>query len=177
MNSNTVATRQQIGPESTFQPSSTPIKSVPPAPAPPLPRQEPENLKICQPETEPDGQVAPRQGEPPPVDYLSAATHWFGFGFRVLPIAPGTKKSAVKWDPWSETLSQQQIQEYWQQHPDHELGCIVGEDMIVFDADTIEGVTAMYTLETRFKLEPALVVLTSKGQHHYFRVIRCSCKI
>jgi len=106
---------------------------------------------------------------PPQTDFLAAAASWYDFGFQVVPIGPGSKISAVKWDDWLDGQSQEKIHRYWTSHPDHELGFIVGNDVVVFDADTVECVTALFSLENRFKLEPALVVLTSKGQHHYFK--------
>jgi hypothetical protein len=68
--------------------------------------------------------------------YNQAALYWFKFGFNVIPILPDAKKTAVKWDPWLKELSIEKIAEYWSKHPDHEVGFIVGDDIIVFDADS-----------------------------------------
>ncbi len=94
---------------------------------------------------------------------------WSGYGFDVIPIGPGSKVTSEKWDPWFADLDTKKVCDFWTMHPSHEVGFIVGDDMIVFDADTIEAVTRLYVIEARFGLEPKLVVLTSKGQHHYFR--------
>ena len=101
--------------------------------------------------------------------YSNAAKYWHSFGFAVIPIIPGTKLPAVKWDPWLATLSQDSISTYWDKHPGHEVGCIVGDDVIVFDADTPMAVVALFELEKTFGSPPALTVTTSKGQHHYFK--------
>ena len=101
--------------------------------------------------------------------FSNARTYWHKFGFAVIPIIPGTKLPAVKWDPWLATLSQETITTYWAQHPDHELGFIVGDDVIVFDADSPESIAALALLEKTFDVTPNLTVNTSKGQHHYFR--------
>ena len=37
-------------------------------------------------------------------DSLTGAMHWYGYGFNVIPIVPGTKKTVVKWNPWLNNL-------------------------------------------------------------------------
>jgi hypothetical protein len=102
-------------------------------------------------------------------NFLAAAMYWFGFGFDVIPIVEGKKIPAVKWGPWLDNLDHQKVQDHWTAHPEHELGCIVGDDMIVLDADSKEAVFALVRLESRFGMMPKMVVNTSRGQHHYFR--------
>lgn len=101
--------------------------------------------------------------------YLDAALYWFAFGFKVIPIVPHTKKTAVKWDPWLDNLSQQKIIKHWSQNPDHELGCIVGNDIIVFDADSSASTTALLDIEHAFDITANLIIETAKGVHHYFK--------
>ena len=101
--------------------------------------------------------------------YPSAAIHWHSFGFAVIPIIPGKKQSAVKWDAWLDGLSTEKIKTHWDKHPDHELGLIVGDGIIVFDADSPAAIAALNELEKTFCSPPALTVTTSKGQHHYFK--------
>jgi len=103
------------------------------------------------------------------VDYLSAAMFWFGFGFVVIPVLPGTKQPAVKWDPWLNSFDPLMVHKYWTEHPDHEMGCIVGDGLIVFDADSPESVAALGEIEARYDLLPKMVVKTRKGEHHYYR--------
>ena len=50
----------------------------------------------------PHSQTGP---EPPP--NLAAALDYFDRGFQVIPVVPGTKKSAVKWDPWLNGLTRE----------------------------------------------------------------------
>ena len=103
------------------------------------------------------------------LSFLNAAIYWYTFGLAVIPIIPGTKLPAVKWDPWLAALSLETISAYWAQHPDHEVGFIVGDGVIVFDADSPESITALALLEKTFDISPNLTVNTSKGQHHYFQ--------
>ncbi len=102
--------------------------------------------------------------------YRDAALHWHAFGLQVIPITPGTKKTTVMWDAWLAGLSPWKIIEFWTSHPDHEVGFIVGNDTIVFDADSPESIAALEELEVRFEVTPRLVVTTRKGTHHYYRL-------
>ena len=102
-------------------------------------------------------------------DFKRAALSWHEFGLSVIPIIPGLKRSTVKWKPWLATLSKGTISAYWAQHPDHEVGFIVGDDYIVFDADSKMAIVSLYDIEEAFDLSPALIVNTAKGEHHYFK--------
>jgi hypothetical protein len=102
--------------------------------------------------------------------FQAAARHWYHYGFKTLPIVPGEKRASLPWHPWLEQLSVATIDRHWLAHPDHELGSIVGDDMIVFDADTPEAVAQLCMLEKRHRVAPKLVVNTTRGQHHYFRL-------
>ena len=99
----------------------------------------------------------------------SSAFHWYGYGLKVIPVIPGKKQSSVKWDPWLDGLCPKALHDHWTAHPDHEVSCIVGDDIIVFDADSPASIQALNDLEQRHNLTPHLVVTTSRGEHHYFR--------
>ena len=101
--------------------------------------------------------------------YQEAALCWFSFGFAVVPIVPGTKRPAVRWDPWLDDLSPVTIVSHWSAHPDHEIGCIVGDGLIVFDADSPASVAALRSLEREHGTQASLIVKTAKGEHHYLR--------
>jgi len=100
--------------------------------------------------------------------FLDGALYWFSFGFDVIPLLPKDKVTAVKWDGWLESLSEEKIIDHWTKHPDHEVGFIVGDDFIVLDADTPESTAKLYEIEEAFDVSPKLIVTTSKGEHHYF---------
>ena len=102
-------------------------------------------------------------------NHRSAAVCWYGFGLDVIPVLRGTKMTAVKWDPWLDNLGLESICNHWDTHPDHELGFIVGDDMIVFDADSPEAIAALAQIEEAFDITPNLIIQTTKGQHHFFR--------
>lgn len=103
------------------------------------------------------------------ISFAVAALYWYERGLQVIPLIPGTKKTAVQWDSWLAGLSTKKIAAYWKQHPDHELGFIVGDDVIVLDADAPESIAALVAIEKAFNITPNLVVKTKRGQHHYYR--------
>lgn len=100
---------------------------------------------------------------------LEAALHWHNFGFDVIPIVPLLKSPAVKWDPWLDGLGPEKITSHWSKNPTHELGFIVGDSLLVLDADSSESVFALQRLEKDAGVPPLFVVTTKRGEHHYFR--------
>jgi hypothetical protein len=114
--------------------------------------------------------LTPRQKPCDPFEsYGNAAQHWFSRGFNVIPLVPGTKQTAVKWDSWLENPSSEKIAAHWASHPDHEIGFIVGDDIIVLDADSPAAIAALAELEDACSVVPHLTVKTAKGVHHYFK--------
>jgi hypothetical protein len=104
--------------------------------------------------------------------FTEAALSFYAAGYPVIPIVPRTKQTAVQWDKWLRDQSSDTIAAYWKRHPNYELGCIVGDELIVFDADSSVSIAALYAIETRFGITPSMVVKTRKGEHHYFRRAR-----
>ena len=99
-----------------------------------------------------------------------AAAAWLGFGFHVIPIVPGSKQSAVRWDPWLDALSLESIARHWAARPDHEVGVIVGDGLFVLDADTPESLQTIVALEQQFGIRALLIHATPKGgQHRFYR--------
>ncbi|HRF13742.1 MAG TPA: bifunctional DNA primase/polymerase [Candidatus Accumulibacter phosphatis] len=98
------------------------------------------------------------------------AQYWFDFGLRVIPIVPGTKQPAVPFDPWLANLSLRTIWRYWKEHPDHQVGCVLGPELVGLDADSANAKAALYALEKKHRAWPQLVVKTGRGEHHYFRL-------
>ena len=102
--------------------------------------------------------------------FARAAREWFEFGLQVIPVTPGTKVSAVKWDGWLDGLSAEKIKRHWTAHPDHEVGFIVGDEVIVFDADSPESLAALNSIQTAHGVYSKTIVRTNKGVHRYFRL-------
>ena len=116
-----------------------------------------------------DVRINPPQAVNPIASYIEAALYWRAYGLNAIPIIPGTKQTAVKWEPWLDRLTMAKIAGHWSQHPDHELGFIVGDDIIVLDADSPEAKVALAILEKTFDVTPNLTVNTTKGVHHYYK--------
>lgn len=104
------------------------------------------------------------------LNIVQAALNWFAFGLKVIPVIQNTKQTAVKWDGWQENLSLPKICAHWKRYPKHELGFIVGDDVIVLDADSPESVAALVEIEWALDVACNLIVTTKKGVHHYFRL-------
>jgi hypothetical protein len=98
-----------------------------------------------------------------------SALVWYEYGYNVIPLIPCFKQTAIKWDGWLAGLSLPKITAYWLQNPTHELGFIVGEDIIVLDADSPESVAALVALEETHGIKPNLIIKTKKGVHHHFK--------
>lgn len=113
--------------------------------------------------------IASRADSQNDVSFCEAALFWYRFGFAVIPIIPSTKRPAVKWDGWLKGLSVEKISRYWKEKPQYQIGFIVSDEYIVFDADTPESVSALFKIEEAFSSPPLLSVKTKRGQHHYFR--------
>jgi len=119
---------------------------------------------------QPSSTPRPVPDRDPQKGFLATAFYWLGFGLHVIPIDDDSKVIAVKTDEWLDGLGTTSIKAYWVEHPDHEVGCIVGNDMITFDANTPEAVTALIELEYRFRMTPKLVISTNNGEHHLYRL-------
>ena len=70
------------------------------------------------------------------INFLTSAMFWITFDLNVIPVIPGTKRTAVRWDSWLENLDHEKVHDHWTGHPDHEVGCVVGDDMIVANQQT-----------------------------------------
>ena len=95
-----------------------------------------------------------------------AAIYWFHFGFSII---PDSKQSLIEPNSWLEDLSHEKIQSHWSENPDHDVGFVVGDDIIVFDVCSLESIKALAEIEEAFGLIPNLFVKTNKGEHHYYR--------
>lgn len=107
---------------------------------------------------------------PTGTDRREWAHYWYDVGFRVIPIIPNEKRSTVKWTPWLADLSSAQIESHWRTHPDHDVGFIVDEGLLVLDADGPESMTALTQIEMEHGAPPLLINKTRRGEHHFFRL-------
>jgi hypothetical protein len=99
---------------------------------------------------------------------LEAALILHEAGFQPIPIIPGKKIPTCKHHPWLDDLSVETINAHWTKHPKHEVGCITGANLVVFDVDSPESKARLLEIEEAFDVTPNFVVNTAKGSHHYF---------
>jgi hypothetical protein len=104
------------------------------------------------------------------VNNLEGALWWYAFGYRVLPLVPKRKKPAVSYYPWLDDLSEEAIRSHWAQNPTHGVGAVLDSSQIVLDADSPEADEALRRLEQQFNAVPGLIIKTSRGYHHHFRL-------
>jgi hypothetical protein len=112
----------------------------------------------------PHSQTGP---EPHPNPNLAAALDYFDRGFKVIPVVPGTKKSAVKWDPWLNGLTREVVQDTWSNQR-YDVGAILGPDLYVLDSDSPEAEAAIQTTCAKHGIQSNKIVKTKRGYHHYF---------
>jgi hypothetical protein len=112
----------------------------------------------------PQSQTAP---EPHPHPNLAAALDYFDRGFKVIRVVPGTKKSAVKWDPWLNGLTREVVHNTWSNHH-YDVGAILGPDLYVLDSDSPEAEAAIQTNCAKHGIHSNKIVKTKRGYHHYF---------
>jgi hypothetical protein len=91
-------------------------------------------------------------------------------GFMVMPVVPGTKIPASKWQPWVENQSEGHIELHWRAHPAHDVCLIAGDKLYALDADREEARQQLLLLEETHGISPRVVVKTTHGCHHYFRL-------
>ena len=68
-------------------------------------------------------------------NFSTEALSWYQYGFKVIPVLPGSKKTATMRDRWLTNLSVRKIHSHWTAHPEHEVGCILGSDLIMFETN------------------------------------------
>ena len=112
----------------------------------------------------PHSQTGP---EPHPNPNLAAALDYFDRGFQVIPVVPGTKKSAVKWDPWLNGLTREVVHNTWSNHH-YDIGVILGPNIYVLDSDSDQAEAAIQRICAEHGIQSNKIVKTKRGYHHYF---------
>jgi hypothetical protein len=84
-----------------------------------------------------------------PSPRATSALSFYRFGLAVIPVVEGTKYPCVPHDPWLKELNEETITRYWAQHPNADVGCILGDSYIVFDCDSEQAEQEMTAIEGR----------------------------
>ena len=99
-----------------------------------------------------------------------AASFWNRYGLSVMPIVPANKCPAFKFKLWLKDLTPAKIAQAYAKNKFLEVGFVVGDGLIVLDADSPESEKALIAIELEHGVSPKLVVKTKKGCHHYFQL-------
>lgn len=100
---------------------------------------------------------------------LDGALHFQRLGYTIIPIVPGRKKPAAKYELWMH-VPHDAITRHWKAHPEHEVGAILGENQLVLDTDTPQAQAALAEIEKRFGVTASFIVKTKRGFHHHYRL-------
>lgn len=102
---------------------------------------------------------------------LDHALAYAAWGWRVIPIQPGTKRPDLKDWTNAATTDPDLIRQWWGAHPDHGIGIVTGEasDLFALDVDpTHGGDDTLADLEAEHGPLPLTVTnLTGSGGAHY----------
>lgn len=99
----------------------------------------------------------------------AAALEWYSNGYLPCPIVKGLKKPSTNITKWLASLSEQKIEQYWENHPNDDMALYCSNGLVVLDADSSESQKAIEDLETKHQLYSNLKVETKKGVHYYYR--------
>ncbi len=116
--------------------------------------------------------LLPDTGYVPPkfTSCADGARFWFTYGFKVMPILQASKSPAFKFELWLTGLSLAKIAAQYAKNKYLEVGFVVGDTVIVLDADSPESEKALIAIELEYGVSPKLVVKTKRGCHHYFQL-------
>ncbi len=99
---------------------------------------------------------------------LEAAINYSDDGLPVIPVSSVNKRPRVPWGSLPYGLPRPAIEVHWSHHPDDDIAMIVGDDIVVFDADSPEAVARLYQIEDDCDCHPNLISKTRRGEHHIF---------
>lgn len=88
-------------------------------------------------------------------------------GFRVFPLIPGDKKPAVERFPIVATTDEAQIQQWWGERPDCNIG-VSTSGFVVIDIDTKKGAHALQNYYANGGDFNTFVVQTATGGYHCY---------
>lgn len=106
-------------------------------------------------------------GEPSP-DNREAALRWSDYGLVVIPTEPGSTKPTVDVKRWPADCNRNIVDAHWWKHPGHDVGFVVGSNLVVVGADSLEAQAALHQVEKALGIRPNMTVNTPMGVEHCF---------
>jgi len=101
-------------------------------------------------------------------DNREAALRWSDYGLVVIPTEPGSTKPTVDVKRWPADCNRNIVDAHWWKHPGHNVGFVVGSNLVVVSADSLEAQAALHQVEKALGIRPNMTVNTPMGVEHYF---------
>lgn len=120
---------------------------------------QPQDLHTLEPSIYPD------RPEPQP-----NALTWFRLGYRPMPLLPDQKRARFSYQAWLADLNERKIDIHWKAYSSDGIGLHCGDSLVVFDCDDTQSEERLHRIQLEFNLFSNLVIQTTKGSHHYYRV-------
>ena len=110
--------------------------------------------------------------------FKQAALEYATAGFNVFPLVPGGKTPACEHGFYDATADASQIEAWWTENPDYNIGILPGDGIIVIDLDinhgngTKDGLKVLEDYERKHgAFPPTASCRTARGGRHlYYRV-------
>ncbi len=102
---------------------------------------------------------------------LEAAIYYASLGWQVFPLQPRKKEPMTHNGFYSGTIDVHQIQQWWTQNPNANIGIRTGVEsgVTVIDIDGKEGRASYAEVQDIFPQTPTRVIKTPNGWHLYFQ--------
>lgn len=100
---------------------------------------------------------------------ITQALKWRGRGFRVIPVIPGTKSSAVKWSEFIDGQTDELVSQHWGRHPEH-LVAIATDGVVIVDCDDPLSEQRYQEEIAPLGPDPFCMMSTPRGSHYYYHL-------
>ncbi|MCM5570482.1 AAA family ATPase [Burkholderiaceae bacterium FT117] len=112
--------------------------------------------------------LSPASAAPAFESRAEAALRWLGAGFSVIPIGRGELSTGGA-SAWLDQLSADAVDAYWREHPDHDFGVVLSDELVVFEVSSLDAQRALDAIEEAHGITPTMIDGGSTGIRHWFR--------
>lgn len=95
-----------------------------------------------------------------------SALFWHKFGFKPVPILPASNEPAVEAEPWFDGLSAEKIVSHWDQHSNHEIGLLPGNDILLLTPNGKKASRALFEIENAHDSLPNMALKSQTAMHY-----------
>ena len=106
-----------------------------------------------------------------PINSLAqAALRYAAQGFKIFPITPGSKEPLLP-GSWTVAATDEptQVLEWWQEHPDSNIGIMAGEDTVIVDVDRKKGKDGWQEVGGLIDQNTLWAATPNNGFHFYYK--------